>query len=77
LLLMTTDTDASRVRDAQRRKLRLVVLLPALVVGLMIIGAAVYLAREHPALAQPLCVGAAVMSALAALVGVVARVLRR
>ncbi|WP_330301776.1 MULTISPECIES: hypothetical protein [unclassified Streptomyces] len=45
--------------------------------GLLITGAAVYLARVHPALAQPLGVGAAVMSALAAIAGVVARVIRR
>lgn len=50
---------------------------PALLVGLLITGAAVYLARVHPALAQPLGVGAAVMSALAAIAGVVARVIRR
>ncbi|MGW2748076.1 hypothetical protein [Streptomyces sp. NPDC001450] len=74
---MTTDTDASRPQDGEHRELRLMVLLLTLVVGLLITGAAVYLAREHPALAQPLSVGAAVMSALAALAGVVARAIRR
>ncbi|MEU6885654.1 hypothetical protein ABZ918_10655 [Streptomyces viridosporus] len=74
---MTTDTDASRPQDRDHQDLRLVVLLLALVVGLLIIGAAVYLARAHPSLAQPLGVGAAVMSALAAIAGVVARVMRR
>ncbi|KAB1976840.1 hypothetical protein [Streptomyces triticiradicis] len=74
---MTSDTDNSRPQDRDHQELRLVMLLLALVVGLLITGAAVYLAREHPSLAQPLGVGAAVMSALAAVVGVVARVLRR
>jgi hypothetical protein len=54
-----------------------VVLILALVVGLLITGAAVYLAPEHPRLAQPLGVGAAVMSALAAIAGFVACVVRR
>jgi hypothetical protein len=53
------------------------VLLLALVVGLLIAGAAVYLARQHPTLAQPLGVGAGVMGALASLAGVMARALRR
>jgi hypothetical protein len=74
--LMTTDTDAARPQDSEHRELRLVVLLLALLMGLLITGAAVYLAHVHPALAQPLAVGAAVMSALAALAGVVGRVLR-
>ncbi|MFJ3419605.1 hypothetical protein ACIPN8_25025 [Streptomyces sp. NPDC086082] len=74
---MTTDTDASRPQGSDHRELRLVVLLLALVVGLLITGAAIYVAREHPSLAQPLGVGAAVMGALASLVGVVARVIRR
>ncbi|MCQ9130201.1 hypothetical protein [Streptomyces hilarionis] len=74
---MTTDTDDSRPRDRDHQELRLVVLLLALVVGLLITGAAVYLTREHPSLAQPLGVGAAVLSALAAIAGIVARVIRR
>jgi hypothetical protein len=74
---MTTDTDAPRPQDRDDRELRLMVLLLALLVGLLITGAAVYLARVHPALAQPLAVGAAVMSALAAIAGVVARAIRR
>jgi hypothetical protein len=74
---MTTDTDAARPQDGTHRELRLAVLFLALVTGLLITGAAVYLAREHPSLAQPLSVGAAVMSALAAVVGLVARAIRR
>lgn len=73
---MTTDTDPPR-SDGDHRDLRLAVLLLALVMGLLITAAAVYVAREHPALAQPLGVGAAVMGALAAVAGVVARCLRR
>ncbi|MGW7261535.1 hypothetical protein [Streptomyces sp. NPDC054834] len=74
---MTTDTDDSRPQDRDPQDLRLVVLLLALVVGLLITGAAVYLTREHPSLAQPLGVGAAVISALAAIAGIVARAIRR
>ncbi|MEV7862983.1 hypothetical protein DIZ27_44995 [Streptomyces sp. NWU339] len=74
---MTTDTDDLRRQDRDHQELRLVVLLLALVMGLLITGAAVYLVREYPSLAQPLGVGAAVMSALAAIVGVVALVIRR
>ncbi|WP_086796909.1 hypothetical protein [Streptomyces caniscabiei] len=74
---MTTDMDAPRPQDRDHRELRLVLLLLALVVGLLITAAAVYVARVHPSLAQPLGVGAAVMSALAAIGGVVARVVRR
>ncbi|MEU6540935.1 hypothetical protein [Streptomyces sp. NPDC047000] len=55
----------------------MVLLLLALLVGLLITAAAVYVARVHPALAQPLGVGAAVMSALAAVTSVVARIIRR
>ncbi|MET7783860.1 hypothetical protein ABZU94_32255 [Streptomyces mirabilis] len=72
-----TDTDAPRRQDGDHRELRLAVLLLALMLGLLITGAAVYLAREHPTLAQPLGVGAAVLSALAGVAGVVARALRR
>ena len=74
---MTTDTDAPRRQDGDHRELRLAVLLLTLVLGLLITGAAIYLAREHPVLAEPLGVGAAVMSALAAVAGVVARALRQ
>ncbi|MFF7452428.1 MULTISPECIES: hypothetical protein [unclassified Streptomyces] len=74
---MTTDTDDSRPQDRDHQDLRLVVLLLALVVGLLITGAAIYLTREHPRLAQPLGVGSAVISALAAISGIVARVIRR
>jgi hypothetical protein len=74
---MTTDTDDCRPQDRGHQDLRLVVFLLALVVGLLITGAAVYLTLEHPSLAQPLGVGAAVISALAALAGIVARVIRR
>ncbi|MFF8534249.1 hypothetical protein ACN6K9_006283 [Streptomyces sp. SAS_267] len=74
---MTTDTDASRPQDRRLRELRLVLLLLTLLVGLLITAAAVYVARVHPSLAQPLGVGAAVMSALAAIAGVVTRAIRR
>ncbi|MCT9010534.1 hypothetical protein [Streptomyces rhizosphaerihabitans] len=74
---MTTDTDGSRPQDRSLRELRLVLLLLTLLVGLLITTAAVYVARVHPGLAQPLGVGAAVMSALAAIAGVVARAIRR
>ncbi|MER5218623.1 hypothetical protein ABT063_51270 [Streptomyces sp. NPDC002838] len=74
---MTTDTDAPRPQDRDHRELRLVLLLLALLAGLLITAAAVYVARVHPSLAQPLGVGAAVMSALAAIAGVVARTIRR
>lgn len=74
---MTTDTDGSRPQDSDHRELRMVVLLLALVVGLLIAGAAIYLARVHPSLAQPLGVGAAVVGALTSVVGVVARAIRR
>lgn len=74
---MATDTDDSRSQDRNQQELRMALFLLALVVGLLITGAAIYLAREHPSLAQPLGVGAAVMSALAAVTSVIARVLRR
>ncbi|GGJ63180.1 hypothetical protein [Streptomyces brasiliensis] len=74
---MTTDTDAPRPQGGDHRELRLVVLLLALVVGLLITAATVYLARVHPTLAEPLGVGAAVMSALTAVAGLVARIIRR
>lgn len=74
---MTTDTHEPRPQDGEHRNLSLMLLLLALVVGLLITGAAVYLARVHPALAQPLGVGAAVLGALAAVAGALARVLRR
>ncbi|CAM5362176.1 hypothetical protein [Streptomyces viridochromogenes] len=74
---MTTDTDTPHRQDDGHQEVRLAVLLLALVLGLQITGAAVYLACEHPALAEPLGVGAAVMGALAAVAGVVTRALRR
>jgi hypothetical protein len=74
---MTTDTDALRPQDRDHWELRLLVLLLALLVGLLMTGAAVYVACVHPTLAQPLGVGAAVMSALGAIAGVVARAIRR
>jgi len=43
----------------------------------LITGAAIHLAHVHPTRAQPLGVGAALMGALAGLLGVVARVIRR
>jgi hypothetical protein len=72
---MAADMD-DRTQDRNHQELRLAVLLLALAVGLLITGAAIYLAREHPSLAQPLGVGATVMSALCAITGVVARVMR-
>ncbi|MEU9575571.1 hypothetical protein AB0D62_38245 [Streptomyces massasporeus] len=74
---MTTETDVPRSQDRDHRALRLVLLLLTLLVGLLITAAAVYVARVHPSLAQPLGVGAAVMSALAAIASVVARTIRR
>jgi hypothetical protein len=73
--LMTTNADTPR-QDRDYRELHVVVLLLALVVGLLITGAAVYLASVHPSLAGPLGVGAAVLSALAGAVGVVTRAVR-
>ncbi|WP_404195827.1 hypothetical protein [Streptomyces tauricus] len=67
---MTTDTDTPRPQYRDHRQLRLLILLLALLVGLLITGAAVYVARVHPAYAQPLGVGAAVMGALAATAGI-------
>ncbi|WP_328939729.1 hypothetical protein OG288_42160 [Streptomyces tauricus] len=63
---MTTDTDTPRPQYRDHRQLRLLILLLAL----LITGAAVYVARVHPAYAQPLGVGAAVMGALAATAGI-------
>jgi hypothetical protein len=74
---MTTDTDSPRQQDEDHQELRLAVLFLTLVLGLLITAVAIYLACEHPVLAQPLGVGAAVMSALAAVAGAVARALRR
>ncbi|MEY2245986.1 hypothetical protein ACFVXA_37450 [Streptomyces sp. NPDC058246] len=70
-------TNPTRRENSDHRELRIVLLLTVLVLGLLITAAAVYLARVHPALAQPLGVGAAVMSALTAIAGVVARTIRR
>ncbi|MET8134112.1 hypothetical protein ABZV24_19510 [Streptomyces sp. NPDC005251] len=74
---MTTDTGPARPEDSDHQEVRIVLLLTILVLGLLITVAAVYLARVHPALAQPLGVGAAVMSALTAIAGIVARTIRR
>ncbi|MFF1744364.1 hypothetical protein [Streptomyces mirabilis] len=74
---MTTDTDQSRPQNHDHQELRLVILLLTLLVGLLATAAAVYLARVHPTLAQPLGVGAAVVSALAGVTGVIARIIRR
>ncbi|WP_416974625.1 hypothetical protein [Streptomyces sp. 4F14] len=76
---MTMDRDEFRRQDAgdEGGGLYLAVLLLALVVGLLVTGAAVYVACEHPVLAQPLGVGASVMSALAGVAGAVMRVARR
>ncbi|MER7694677.1 hypothetical protein [Streptomyces sp. NPDC097610] len=74
---MTTDTDGTARQDREYHELRLVLLLLTLVVGLLITAAAIYLACMHPALAQPLGVGAAVLSALPGVAGVIGRALRR
>ncbi|MFG3172297.1 hypothetical protein [Streptomyces sp. NPDC048200] len=74
---MTTDTDGTARRDREDHKLRVVLLLLTIVVGLLITGAAIYVARMHPALVEPLGVGAAVVSALAGVAGVIGRALRR
>jgi hypothetical protein len=73
--VMTTNADAPR-QDRDHRELRMIVLLLALAMGLLITGAAVYLALVHPSLAGPLGVGAAVLGALASAVGVLARAVR-
>ncbi|WP_405467126.1 hypothetical protein [Streptomyces canus] len=74
---MTTDTNGTSRQDREHQELRLVLFLLTLVVGLLITAAAIYVARMHPALAQPLGVGAAVLSALAGVAGVIGRTLRR
>jgi hypothetical protein len=61
---MTTDTDRTTPQDREYHELRLVFLLLTVVVGLLITAAAIYVARMHPALAEPLGVGAAVLRAL-------------
>ncbi|MFE3269952.1 hypothetical protein [Streptomyces sp. NPDC059215] len=74
---MTTDTDGTTPQDREHHELRLVLLLLTVVVGLCITAAAIYVARMHPALAEPLAVGAAVLSAHAGVAGVIGRALRR
>ncbi|WP_406422738.1 hypothetical protein OH809_10050 [Streptomyces sp. NBC_00873] len=74
---MNTETNAPSAEPYRDRELRLVVLLLALLLGLLITAAAIYLTRAHPALAQPLGVGAAVISALAAVTGAVSHAVRR
>ena len=74
---MTTDTDGTTHQDRDHHELRLVLILLTVVVGLLITAAAIYVARVHPVLAQPLGVGAAVLSALAGVAGVIGRALRR
>ncbi|MER5465758.1 hypothetical protein ABT010_34850 [Streptomyces sp. NPDC002668] len=73
---MTTSADAPR-QDRDHRELRMIVVVMALVMGLLIPGAGVYLALVHPSLAGPLGVGAAVLGALASAVGIVARAMRQ
>ncbi|MDH2393641.1 hypothetical protein QCN29_33750 [Streptomyces sp. HNM0663] len=51
--------------DPPKRSLRTALLLLGLVMVLVITGAAVYVARVHPSLAEPLGVGAAVLGAMA------------
>lgn len=74
---MVTDTDGTPHQDREHHELRLVVLLLTIVVGLLITAAAIYVASMHPALAQPLGVGAAFVSALVGVAGAIGRALRR
>ena len=74
---MTTDTDGTTYQDREHNELRLVLILLTVVVGLLITAAAIYVARVHPVLAQPLGVGAAVLSALAGVAGAIGHALRR
>lgn len=55
----------------------MLVVLLGLTAGLLITGTAVYLASVHSATAEPLQVGAAVLTALAGLVSIVMRTMRR
>ncbi|MFE7935653.1 hypothetical protein ACFU6S_44425 [Streptomyces sp. NPDC057456] len=48
--------------------LALLVVLLLVLVGLLVVGALAYLARRHPAWVQPLLVGLAGVTALAALI---------
>ncbi|MFH0518604.1 hypothetical protein ACHBTE_15695 [Streptomyces sp. M41] len=75
--LVTTETEVPRQSMDDNRELRLLVVLLALALGMLTTCAAVYLAWVHPALAQPLGVGAAVASTLAPVCGGIARFLRR
>ncbi|WP_412079559.1 hypothetical protein ACLF6K_39145 (plasmid) [Streptomyces xanthophaeus] len=63
-------------RNDDHRELRTLLLLLALAVGLLITGAAVCLAVVHPWLADPLAVGAAVLTCLAGLARTVAKAAR-
>ncbi|MFK0046183.1 hypothetical protein ACIQU4_19155 [Streptomyces sp. NPDC090741] len=63
-------------RNDDHRELRTLVLLLALAVGLLAAGAAVCLAVTHPRLAEPLAVGAAVLSCLVGLARTVAKATR-
>lgn len=70
-------TDPTHPQSSDSLDLRMAVVLLVLVMGLLITGAAMYLALVHPTLAQPLGVGAAISSAHASLIGLVARAIRR
>ncbi|TFE38559.1 hypothetical protein E3E14_28075 [Streptomyces sp. ICN441] len=73
---MTTNSDTPVQDRDDHRELHMVVLLLTMVVGLLIAGAAVYLARVHPSLAEPLGVGAAVLGALAGVAAIATRFMR-
>ncbi|GAA1545917.1 hypothetical protein GCM10009730_63750 [Streptomyces albidochromogenes] len=74
--LMSTTSDTPDEGRDDHRELRLVVLLLAMAVGLLIAGAAVYLAHVHPSLAEPLGVGAAVLGAVAGVAAIAVRCVR-
>jgi hypothetical protein len=60
-------------RDAEHRELRTLLLLLAMAVGLLATGAVVCLTFAYPRLAEPLAVGAAVLTCLAGLVRLVVK----
>ncbi|MFE2433080.1 hypothetical protein ACFXJ5_41070 [Streptomyces sp. NPDC059373] len=74
---MTSNSNVPAPRDDEHETLRVYLLLLAMVVGLLIAGAAIYLVHLHPSLGEPLGVGAAVVAALATVTGVAARAVRR
>ncbi|MFE4331396.1 hypothetical protein ACFRQM_18795 [Streptomyces sp. NPDC056831] len=63
-------------RNDEHRELRTLLLLLTLAVGLLITGAVIFLTVTYPRLAEPLAVGAAVLTCLTGLVGAVAKTIR-